>query len=445
VELSDVLHSIWRRRLLLLLVVVAAGLLSAAFAVTRTDEYESTSTIALIPTRANQSLITPDTLDALLGTYAQTAKSQIVLDEAEKELGQPISGEIETQTRPGTGILRIVVTSPDPSAAQQTAAAVSTAFIKSIEGNGLFQAQVVDPANFPEEPAGISSKFVILIGILLGLFAGAMLAYFVDQFRGRVETTADVTELTPIPIIGSLPEQKGLSRASSDLVWDDLEMTYLQEALRTLRTNLEVLLDQPQGLIQITSPLTAEGKSTIVANLGVALAQLGIDTVIVDADLHKPRQHEIFGIRNDYGFANALNGQAKSKIRRARTKINGLTVVPSGPIPTNATELLHVRSGAVFEALRATGALILVDSPPLLPVSDARILSARCDSTILVVSAGKDKPSELTSALEILDFSGADVLGIVLNRSKEASTGAYGNYRTVAAPQSEPERVPTPK
>lgn len=438
-ELSDVLHSIWRRRLLLLLVVVAVGALSAAFAVTRTDEYESTSTIALIPTRENQSLITPDTLDALLGTYAQTAKSKVVLDDAEKDLGKPISGEVETETRPGTGILRIVVTSSEPAVAQRTAAAVSTAFINSIQDNGLFQAQVVDPANFPEEPAGISSKFVILIGILLGLFAGAMLAYFVDQFRGRVETAADVAELTPIPIIGALPEQKSLSRASSGLVWDDLDLTNMQEALRTLRTNLEVLLDRPQGLIQITSPLVAEGKSTIVANLGVALAQLGINTVIVDADLHKPRQHEIFGIRNDYGFANALNGQANSKIRRAQTAVKGLTVVPSGPIPDNATELLHVRSGAIFETLRSTGALILVDSPPLLPVSDARILSARCDSTILVVSAGNEKPSELSSALEVLSFSGAEVLGIVLNRSKEASGGAYGNYRTVAAPPLEQE------
>jgi capsular exopolysaccharide synthesis family protein len=438
VELSDVLRSIWRRRLLMLLVVVLVGVLAAAFATTREDKYESISTIALIPTKANQNLITPDTLDALLGTYAQTAKSQVVLDQAEKELGGPLEGEVDTETRPGTGILRVVVTSPDPAVAQQDAAVVSTAFIQSLEGNGLFQAQIVDPAELPEEPAGISSKFVILIGILLGLFAGAMLAYFVDQFRGRVETTADVAELTPVPIIGALPEQKLLARSSSRLAWDDLELTYLQEAVRTLRTNLEVLLDKPQGLIQITSSLAGEGKSTVVANLGVALAQLGIKTVIVDADLHQPRQHEIFGIRNDYGLANALTGQAESKIRRARTKFEGLTLVPSGPIPHNATELLHVRSAGVFEALRQSGALILVDSPPLLPVSDARILAARCDATIMVVAAGNEKPSVLTSGLDVLKFSGANILGIVLNRSKEATSGGYGGYRTVSAPQPEP-------
>jgi capsular exopolysaccharide synthesis family protein len=437
-ELSDVLRSIWRRRLLLLLVVVLVGLLSAVFAVTREDKYESVSTIALIPTKANQSLITPDTLDALLGTYAQTAKSQVVLDAAEAELGEPLGGKVETETRPGTGILRVVVTSPDPETARQDAGAVSIAFIKSIETNGLFQAQVVDPAETPEEPSGISSKFVILIGILLGLFAGAMLAYFVDQFRGRVETTADVAELTPIPIIGALPEQKTLSRSASRLAWDDLDLTFLQEAVRTLRTNLEVLLDGPGGLIQITSSLPGEGKSTVVANLGVAFAQLGVKTVIVDADLHQPRQHEIFGIRNDYGLANALSGQADSKIRRARTRFEGLTLVPSGPIPHNATELVHVRSAGVFEALRATGALILVDSPPLLPVSDARILSARCDGTILVVAAGNEKPSVLSSGLDILKFSGAKTLGIVLNRSKESSSGGYGSYRSVAAPLPEP-------
>jgi capsular exopolysaccharide synthesis family protein len=425
----DVLRALWRRRLLVLLVAIATTLLSVVFALSRTAEYESVSTIVLTPAAASGGSVTPEALDALLGTYAQTAKSSLIRDKASAQLGEPLPASIETATKSGTGILQIIGTSDSAEGAASAATATAKAFIGYLKGNKVLEPQIVDPAVVPTSPVQPHPPLIIAIGILLGLIAGAMLAYFVEQFRGRVETTDDISDLTTLPIIGVLPNQRQLARGPSRLIWDDLELTALQEGIRALRTNVELLVEERKMMIQVTSALASEGKSMIVANLGVALAQLGIETMIVDADLRQPRQHEIFEIRNDAGLSTVLSGRADSKLRRAATDYPGLTVLPSGPIPPNATEMLHIRSAMLFEALRKTNALVLVDSPPVLPVSDARILAGRTDGVLLTVAAGSEKPSHLTTAIETLQFSGATIMGIVLNRSDDAIAGTgYGQY-----------------
>jgi capsular exopolysaccharide synthesis family protein len=429
----DVLRALWRRRLLVLLVAIATTLLSVVFALTRTAEYESSSTIVLTPTAASGGTVSPEALDALLGTYAQTAKSSLIRDKASAQLGEPLPGSIETSTKSGTGILQIIGTSDSAEGAASSATATAKAFIGYLKGNKVLEPQIVDPAIVPSSPTQPHPPLIIAIGIMLGLLAGAMLAYFVEQFRGRVETTDDVSDLTTLPIVGVLPNQRQLARGPSRLIWDDLEMTSLHEGIRALRTNVELLVEERKMIVQVTSALASEGKSMIVANLGVALAQLGIETMIVDADLRQPRQHEIFDIRNDAGLSTLLSGRADSKLRRATTDYPSLTVLPSGPIPPNATEMLHIRSAMLFEALRRTDALVLIDSPPILPVSDARILASRVDGVLLTVAAGNEKPSHLSSAIDTLQFSGATIMGVVLNRSGDTiAGGGYGQYRASA-------------
>jgi len=442
-EVKDLFAILWKRRLMVVAMVALVAGLSALFALSRPARYESTSTIALTPKIQEGSFIGPDTRDALLGTYAQTAKSSVTLRRAESELGRPLPGEVDTSTEQGTGILRIIGNADSPEGAALTARAVSRAFIGSIASGNPLEPQVVDPAASADSPVQPRPPLIIGVGLLLGLTAGAMLAYALEQFRRRIETSADVAEFTSAPVVGRLPRQRILSRHGPALVWDSTRLTALHEAFRALRTNVEVLTKGTGAVIQVTSPLAEQGKSTTVANLGVALAQVGIETLIVDADLRRPTQHNIFGVDNSRGLSTmmALPGTAVTPLA---SHYPGLSVLPSGPIPPNSTEILHIRFGAVMELLRDSARVVLVDSPPVLPVSDARLIASHVDGLLLVVAAGTQKLAPFRSALERLEFAGGQLLGIVLNQSEEGSEdGGYDYYREYGPIDDSPRESPS--
>jgi succinoglycan biosynthesis transport protein ExoP len=436
-EFNDVLRAIWRRRLLVVIFVAVTTLFAVLFALSRAPKYESVSTLALTPS-SEGGFITPEQLDAVLGTYARTAKSSLIKNKAEDKLGEPLPGSVETGTSPGTGIMQIIGTAESGEDAAIVAKTVSTAFIRYLSNNKFVQPEIVDPATAPESPVQPRPPLIIAIGIILGLLGGALLAYFVEQLRGRIESASDVSEVTSVPLIGAIPTDRRLSRGPR-LIWQEQGSAPIQEAIRALRTNLEFQLDDRQGIIQVTSPLAGEGKSVLVANLGVALSQLGIETLIVDADLRRPRQHQIFDVANETGLSNALHGKVDSKLRRVKTEFPRLSIVPGGPVAPNSTEMLHVRAASLFETLRKADAMVLIDTPPVLPVSDARIVSRHADGVLLTVATGKEKPSTLRSAVETLQLAGASLSGIVLNFADGGLGGAEG-YQPEPAPRRRAEK-----
>jgi tyrosine-protein kinase len=423
-EFRDIVRAIWRRRLLVAIFVAVTTLFAILFALSRAPKYESVSTLALTPS-SEGGFITPEELDAVLGTYARTAKSTLIKEKAETTLGEPLPGSVETGTSPGTGIMQIIGTAESGDDAATVAQTVSTAFIKYLSDNKFVEPEIVDPAAVPTEPVAPHPPLIIALGLILGLIGGALLAYFVEQLRGRIESASDVAEVTSVPIIGALPTDRRLSRGPR-LIWQEEGTAAMQEALRAVRTNLEFQLDGRKGVFQVTSPLAGEGKSILVANLGVALAQLGIETLIVDGDLRQPRQHLIFDVPNETGLSTAMRGKFDSKLRRVKTDIPRLTIIPGGPVSANSTEMLHVRAAPLFETLRQSGAMVLIDTPPVLPVSDARIVARHADGVLLTVAAGKEKPSVLTGAIETLHLAGASISGIVLNFADDAFGGSEG-------------------
>ena len=431
-EFRDFVRAIWRRRMLVAIFVAATTLFAILFALSRAPKYESISTLALTPS-SEGGFITPEELDAVLGTYARTAKSTLIKEKAEGSLGESLPGSVETGTSPGTGIMQIIGTAESGEDAATVAKTVSKAFIKYLSDNKFVEPEIVDPATVPTSPVQPHPPLIIGIGIILGLIGGALLAYFVEQLRGRIETAADVSDATSVPIIGALPTDRRLSRGPR-LVWQDQGTAAMQEAIRAVRTNLEFQLDGRKGVYQVTSPLAGEGKSVLVANLGVALSQLGIETLIVDADLRRPRQHLIFDVPNENGLSVAMRGKFDSKLRRVKTDFPRLSIIPGGPVTTNSTEMLHVRAAPLFEALRQSGAMVLIDTPPVLPVSDARIVSRHADGVLLTVAAGKERPSSLTGAIETLHLAGASISGIVLNFADDVLGGGEG-YQPEPAPR----------
>jgi receptor protein-tyrosine kinase len=421
-----------RRRWVVLLVFLLTTALGAAFAFSQPKRYESAATIAFTPDLASDSGFVPptDTLDGLVSTYAQTAKSRSIRMRAEEELGRPLPGTVDTETQQGAGILRIVGKDTDPEGAAITARVVANVFIASIDDNRLLLARVVDPALPPSTPVQPRPPLIIAVSALLGLVAGLMLALALEHFRRRVESSADVAEFTQAPVIGRLPRARRLQRSGAGLVWADRKLANLHEGFRALRTNVEFVTKGAPASIQVTSPNPSQGKSTVVANLGVAFAQVGVETLVLDADLRRPYQHTIFGLDNSRGLS-TLMAIPDSDVEPQATGVSNLWVMPSGPVPPNSTEMLHIRFERVLEQLRRRFTLVLVDSPPILPVSDARLIAPHTDGVILVISSGTQKPAGLRSALDKLALVEANILGIVLNQAggDVDAVDAYDTYR----------------
>jgi polysaccharide biosynthesis transport protein len=434
-EFRDVVSLAWKRRWLVLLVTVATVGLGAALAFTRPDKYQSTATVAVTPDLSRGNFVPPDTVSALVQTYAQTAKSDITKRKASALAGSPLRGEIKTGTNQDAGILTISGRADTPEEAKRTAQFVSRAFLQSVGVNRLVTAQLVDAAGTPSKAVEPRPPLILIAAFLLGLTGGVLLAVAVDQLRNRVETAADLSEITGAPVIGRLPRRRALGQNGSLPIWRmGMEMEKLkdlQEAFRALRTNLEFVTKDGGVMLQVTSPLPAQGKSTVVANLGIALAQIGLDTVIVDADLRRPIQHRIFQLPNERGLTTRLV-MGNDAAQPLETEYRHLLVLPSGPIPQNSTELLHIRFQRALDDLKNRGATILVDSAPLLPISDGRVIAPRMDGVILVVEAGAQKPQQVRSAIEHLELAGANLIGVVLNRTGDDADGAGYDYHRYA-------------
>lgn len=199
------------------------------------------------------------------------------------------------------------------------------------------------------------------------------------------------------------------------------------EAFRTLRTNLGYTSpDRPLKSILVTSAGPEEGKSTLSANLAVVLAQAGSRVLVIDADLRKPVMHKIFELENRRGLTNALVEDADPAELVRATDLPGLFVLTSGPIPPNPAELLgSARMQRLLPRLVAGYDLVLVDTPPVLAVTDAAVLAPLVDGAILVARSGVTRTDMLREAKEALERTGVRLLGAVLNGLKPETDGYY--------------------
>jgi len=428
-DLRDVVALTWKRRWLVAGVLVVCVALSGAFVAMQPKRYESTASLALTPDTRGQTLIAPDALAALLGTYAETAKSRLLLRRASTPQ-RPLRSSIKTDTVAGTGILRIIARSASPEQAAADANAVAAAFRQSIASNSLILATLVDQALPEASPVQPRPKLTLAVAAILGLFAGVVLAFVLEQLRRRVTTPDEVRAITQAPLLGRLPRNRGLARKRASLVWDDESDIEIQESYRALRTNLRFVFPARTGLVQITSPEPEAGKSTVSANLAIALGQIGIKTILVDADLRRPRVHEIFELDNRIGLSSFMAEDEADPLRALMPSgHDNLLILPSGPPPLDPTEMISIRIGAILARLRQLNVLVVVDTPPLLPVSDARLVAPHTDGVIVVVASGSERPARLQLALERLSLAGAPLLGLVLNKARSDGMADSGTYR----------------
>lgn len=213
--------------------------------------------------------------------------------------------------------------------------------------------------------------------------------------------------------------KKHLQKLERSLITISDPKSIVSEQFRTIRSNITFSAPREElKTILVTSSIPGEGKSTNVANLGVVFAQEGKKVLIVDADMRRPTLHHTFRLLNTEGLSSVLTSQQALQNVVQETAIVGLDVITSGPLPLNPSELLASKSmETLLKVLAQEYDLVLFDSPPLLPVTDAQILSFKCDGTILIIDRNKTKKADIMKAKAALTTSQAKILGTVLNNS----------------------------
>jgi tyrosine-protein kinase Etk/Wzc len=289
--------------------------------------------------------------------------------------------------------------------------------------------RIVDPAISPKFPVKPNKKLNLAMGLLAGLIFGITLACFVEYFDTTIKNWEDVSKRLDLPMLGSIPrikssktaklvEGKDESQSFGDRLISHSDLkSPVTEAYRTIRTNIQYfdITEKIQTLL-FTSPGPKEGKSTTVSNLAVTLSQQGVKTLIVDADLRKPVMAKTFRLSKSPGLTDILVGKANLSMCIAETGIDNLYLLPSGTIPPNPSELLSSSKMAdLMELLKEAFHIVLLDSPPVLAVTDASVLAKKTDGVVLVVRSEVTEEDAATMAKHHLEHVKARVIGVVIN------------------------------
>ncbi|MFB9756861.1 CpsD/CapB family tyrosine-protein kinase [Paenibacillus hodogayensis] len=199
------------------------------------------------------------------------------------------------------------------------------------------------------------------------------------------------------------------------------QISYVAESYRALRTNIQFSsVNRPIQTILVTSAQSSEGKTTTVTNLAIVYAQENKKVLLIDADMRKPTLHQIFVRPNIQGLSNLLANQIAIQEAVNDTHISNLSIMTSGPIPPNPSELLaSIRMQTLIKELRGIYDVILFDSPPALQVTDTQLLAAQCDGVLLVVKSGKVKRDHVKKTISSLEYVKARILGVVLNNKRK--------------------------
>ena len=317
------------------------------------------------------------------------------------------------------------------------------------EAGQIGNVRVIDPAREPDSPVRPRKKLNLAVGGILGLMLGIGLAYFRNYLPDTIESTEAIERISSSPVLGTIPEIKSvrsrlqarrspkgekLQGANAALPERTRLITQIEtwspisEAYRTLRTNIQFTgIDSPVKTILISSPGPSEGKSTTVANLAITMAQAGAKTLVVDSDLRKPIVDSLLNSKNTIGLTNLLRAECTLDEAIAVTDIPNLSVLGSGPLPPNPSEMLGSnRMKSLIAALRERFDYILLDSPPVVTVTDAALLAATADATLLVVRSGVSSREGLARAISLLGNVRARFVGTVFN-AVDIGLG-YGHY-----------------
>jgi len=284
-----------------------------------------------------------------------------------------------------------------------------------------------EPAKTPTAPIRPRTLLNTLLAFLAGAAAATGAALLIEYMDDTIKSPTDVTRVTGLSTLGAISRLKDSNGRGQIVTWSAARAPE-SEAYRILRTNIQFSsVDRPLQTLLVTSSGPGEGKSTTAANLAVAIAQTGQRVVLVDTDLRRPSLHRLFNLPNNVGLTTSLLHEGIIPLQP--TSLENLSVLTSGPIPPNPSELLgSQRMTHLVESLLADADLVMFDSPPVLAVTDAAVLGRQLDGVLLVVDAAQTREPALVNAQAELRKTGANILGVALNRLDSRSGEHYYYY-----------------
>ena len=444
-NLQDFVRLVRNRWITIVVTALIAMLASVAYILLQTPLYQSSTRLFVSTTsgastndlyqgnRLSQDRVLSYTQLVMGETLAQRTIDRLDLDISARDLKEKITAK----SKVGTVLIDVSVLDDSPVRARDIANALSDEFvvmIRELETPGRGEkpeARVVveQRASIPEYPVVPKRARSLAAGIVLGGLLGIGLAVLRELLDNTVKTQETLEEITGTGAVGYIPFDKLIGEAPA--ISFDTDNSPTAEAFRKLRTNLQFLaVDHPPRVIVITSSSPSEGKSTTSINIALALAEADHNVVLVDGDLRRPRLAKYLDVLGSVGLSTVLSGAAPLADVLQATKFPRVTVLAAGPTPPNPSELLgSLTAEKMLSELRAQFDYVIIDSAPVLAVTDGAILAAKSDGALVAVRAGKTKRDQLSHAIGMLNDVGATLLGAVLTMMPTRGSGAYSyNY-----------------
>ncbi|WP_082544421.1 polysaccharide biosynthesis tyrosine autokinase [Rhodococcus sp. Leaf225] len=444
-EISDYVRILRARWIVIVLTTVIAAAASLVFSLVSTPVYEACTRL-YVSTGSSSSSVTEVYQGNLasqqrVASYTQLLGGESVAQRTIDSLGLSMSpstlaSKVRTTSSPDTVLIDTCVSDASATTARDLANGIGTTFVDFVDdletppggGAPLAQVSVVEPAQVPTGPISPKTTRNLALGVAVGLLLGIALAVIRDRLDNTIKDRTTLADLSGVPVVGVVPFDKTIKEEAALSFAESSSGT--AEAFRELRTNLQFLeVDSPPRVIVVTSAVPAEGKTTTAVNLALVLAEAGHHVALIEGDLRRPRVSKYLGLVGSVGFSTVLSGQADVEEVLQPTKFHGVDVLASGPLPPNPSELLGSEAArTVMDTLRASFDYVVVDAPPLLPVTDASVITAHADGAIVVARHGHTKRDELTRALGNLTQVGAPILGVILTMAPSRGKRDY-DYR----------------
>ena len=291
-------------------------------------------------------------------------------------------------------------------------------------------ARLSSPAQANQTPVAPNKKKVLASGFVLGILLAIGVALLWDSLDDRLYSEDDVQRITNFPTLAQVPQLKQASQQT--LLASGAKITPLLESFRMLRANISFCAtDRPIKSIVITSSVPNEGKSSAALNLAIAAALGGERTVLLDLDLRRPTQHTFLNVPLTPGFSNVVAGQNTLDEVLRECDIPDLQIITGGAIPPNPFKLLNSQTARqTITDIIAMADFVVIDTPPMLGLADARLISSLVDGTVMVVAMQETARREVGRAGDLLNSTGNEVLGVVMTKVPTSAIGGYDTYRT---------------
>ncbi len=446
-NLQDVMKLLRNRWMTICVSIAVALLCATAFTLLTTPLYQA-STRLFVATTAGSTLaetyqgnrVSQERVASYSELIMGRSLAQRTIDKLDLDMtAQELQANVKASAKLDTVLITVEVRDPSPVRARDIANTLSDEFVAMVreletpeDGSRPDSRVVVEQrASIPDSPVVPKTTSNFALGLLAGVVFGIGIAVLRDVLDNTIKDRSTIEEVTKTGLVGTIPLDK--NRRAEPAISFETDNSAIAEAFRKLRTNLQFLaVDAPPRVIVITSSVPGEGKSTSAINIALALAEADHNVVLVDGDMRRPSLHRYLDLVGQVGFSTVLSGRASLSESLQKTRFPGLTVLTSGAIPPNPSELLGSKAArSLLSELQSEFDYVIVDSTPLLAVTDAAVMATAADGVLVIARHGRTKREQLAHAVGSLRDVDASVLGAVLTMTPSRGESYYYNYNYV--------------